>query len=145
MPHYRFDPMKEFETLAQRVKRFAEEFPETFSVEFGKGFDPRVDVYHDNSSITVVAELAGMRKSDISVSLAEGILTLKGSKALPANSEQVQVLRCERSFGDFERSVELPGEVDASSVTAKMEEGLLTITIAKKQREQDKEITIEIN
>ncbi len=143
MPHYRFDPMKEFENLSQRMRKFADEFPETFSLEFGKGFEPKVDVYHDEQSITVVAEMAGMEKSDISVSIADGILTLKGEKKLPA-TENLTVLRSERSFGEFKRLIELPGDVDAGSITARMENGVLTISVGKKARVQDKEISIEI-
>ena len=145
MPHYRFDPMKEFENLSQRMRKFADEFPETFSVEFGKGFEPKVDLFHDDQSITVMAEMAGMEKSDISVSLADGILTLSGEKKMPEKAENLTVLRSERAFGQFKRTIELPGEVDASSIAARMENGLLCVTIRKKAREQDKEITIEIS
>ena len=144
MPHYRFDPMKEFENLSQRMRKFADEFPETFSVEFGKGFEPKIDVYHDDQHIMVIAEMAGMEKSDISVSLAEGILTLAGTKKLPEATDSIKVLRSERSFGEFKRSIELPGDVDSSSVSARMENGVLSISIRKKAREQDKEISIEI-
>jgi HSP20 family protein len=144
MPHYRFDPMKEFENLSQRMRKFADEFPETFSLEFGKGFEPKVDVYHDDASITVIAELPGMAKNEISVSLADGVLTLKGEKKLPVSTEGITVLRSERSFGEFRRLIELPGEVDANSISAQMDAGVLSIVIRKKARSQDKEITIEI-
>jgi HSP20 family protein len=144
MPHYRFDPMKEFENLSQRMRKFADEFPETFSLEFGKGFEPKVDVYHDDASITVIAELPGMAKSDVSVSLADGVLTLKGEKKLPVSAEGVTVLRSERSFGEFKRLIELPGDVDAMNISAQMDAGVLNLVIRRKAREQDKEISIEI-
>jgi len=144
MPHFRFDPMKELDYLSQRMRKIADEFPETFSIEFGKGFEPKVDVYRDDTSIIIIAELAGLVKSDVSVSIAKGVLTIQGAKKAPEHDDKTSILRCERSFGEFSRKIELPGEVDAASVHAKMENGLLIVTLKNKVQEQEKEISIDI-
>lgn len=144
MPHFKFDPMKELDYLSQRMRKIADEFPETFSFEFGKGFEPRIDVYNDTAVVVVMAEFPGMRKEAISLSYADGILTISGSKPLPQHAESVSVLRSERSFGDFKRQIELPKDVDPGSGSATMNDGLLTITLNKKETSQNSEIKINI-
>lgn len=145
MPHFKFDPMKELEYLSQRMRRIADDFPETFSFEFGKGFEPRVDVYADNDTLRVLVELPGLQKDAISLSFADGILTISGNKPVPEHAEGVTVLRAERSFGDFIREIELPKDVDPSSIAATMNGGLLTITLKKKAVSRDPEIKINIS
>ena len=145
MPHYKFDPMKELENLSQRMRQIANEFPETFSFEFGKGFEPRVDVYSDTDSVRVVVELPGMAKDAVSLSIANGVLTLRGSKAMPEQVEGVTVHRMERSFGEFQREIALPKDIDAGAISAAMSDGVLTVTIGKKSAPQDREINIDIS
>ncbi len=144
MPHFKFDPMKELEYLSQRMRRIADDFPETFSFEFGKGFEPRVDVYNDTDAVRVVVELPGLQKDAVSLSYADGILTISGSKPVPQHPEGVAVLRSERSFGEFKREIELPKDVDATGISAAMSDGLLTITLGRKPSAQDREIKINI-
>ncbi len=144
MPHFKFDPMKELEYLSQRMRRIADDFPETFSFEFGKGFEPRVDVYNEADIVRVVAELPGMQKDAVVLSFADGILSISGSKALPKQAEDVTILRSERSFGDFKREIELPKDVDVSSINASMTDGLLTVTLSKKPAPAQQEIKINI-
>ncbi|MFZ1729929.1 MAG: Hsp20/alpha crystallin family protein [Bacteroidota bacterium] len=144
MPHFKFDPMKELDYLSQRMRKIADEFPETFSFEFGKGFEPRIDVYTDSAAVIVMVELPGMQKDAVSLSYAEGILSISGSKPIPQHEDGVSVLRSERSFGDFKREIELPKDVDPGSVSATMIEGLLTITLSKKAMSPESEIKINI-
>ncbi len=145
MPHYRFDPMKELEFLSQRMRKFADEFPETFSIEFGKGFEPKMDVYHDNKEIRIIAELPGLTKDQISLTYTDGVLTLEGEKKPPEQAENVSILRTERSFGEFKREIPLPKDIDADSMSASMSEGLLTIVMQIKQDASKQERTITIS
>lgn len=145
MPHFKFDPMKELEYLSQRMRSIADDFPETFSFEFGKGFEPRIDVYSDSANVRVVAELPGMTKEGISLSVASGVLTMRGHKSAPDYGDGITVHRSERSFGDFVREIALPKDVDIAGVSATMNEGVLTIVLNKKAAPQDREINIDIH
>ncbi len=145
MPHIKFDPMKEMEFLSQRMRKFADEFPETFSFEFGKGFEPRTDVFHDDAHIHVIVELPGMAKTDVQLSYAENVLTISGSKKAPEHAENIVVLRTERSFGEFRREIALPKDIDADSLAASMTDGLLTISMKKKQDASSQERNINIS
>ena len=145
MPHYRFDPMKELEFLSQRMRKFADEFPETFSIEFGKGFEPKMDVYHDSKEIRIITELPGMTKDQITLTYADGVLTLSGEKKPPEQAENVSILRSERSFGEFSREIPLPKDIDADSLSASMSDGLLTVVMQIKQDASTQERTISIS
>jgi HSP20 family protein len=145
MPHFKFDPMKELEYLSQRMRRIADDFPETFSFEFGKGFEPRVDVYSETDHVRVVAELPGMTKDAVSLSVAAGVLTIRGNKSAPEYTEGITVHRQERSFGEFIREIALPKDVDFSGISAAMTDGVLTIELKKKANAPEREINIDIN
>jgi HSP20 family protein len=144
MPHYRIDPMKELESLSQRMKRFVEEFPESFSFEIGKAFEPKIDVLHDESTVYVNIEAPGVKKEDISLSVKDDMLTVTGSKKIDIDLEKVTPSKMERSFGEFARKIQLPCDVDASSFNANLRDGVLCITVAKLHPIPEKEITIEI-
>jgi HSP20 family protein len=145
MPHIKFDPMKELEFLSHRMRKFADEFPETFSVEFGKGFEPKVDIFRNDSEIHVVVELPGMNKSAIALSYADGTLKISGNKAAPEHGEDITIVRNERSFGEFKREIALGKEIDPDSLTATMSDGILTVVMKKKQDEAAKERSINID
>lgn len=145
MPHIRIEPMKELETLTQRIRKFAEEFPETISFEIGKGFEPKVDVIHNDKTITVFVELAGVTKQDVNVSLKESILCVSGTKPIPYEADKVNLTKIERGYGAFQRSIELPAEIDSTSIHASMTNGVLILTLNKKSLKQEQEINIDIH
>ncbi|MCB2204440.1 Hsp20/alpha crystallin family protein [bacterium] len=145
MPHIKFDPMKELEYLSQRMRKFADEFPETFSFEFGKGFEPKIDIYRKGDEIHVSAELPGMVKSDVQLSFTDGVLRIQGSKNAPVSEEEVKVVRGERSFGGFDREVALGSDIDPDSLSATMKDGVLSVVMRLKTAKGSAERTITID
>ena len=106
---------------------------------------PELDVRENASSVTIEAELPGVEEKDISVTFANGVLTIRGEKKqvrVETTTENVHVL--ERSFGSFERSLHLPESVDESKVEASFENGVLKVTAAKKPEAMKAERKIEI-
>lgn len=96
---------------------------------------PSVNVYHDPTHFYLCVDLAGLRKEEIHVDVTGSKLTIRGNRPAPPppNSEgQVSLLRMEISSGPFERSVELPERADMDSVTARLTDGFLWITIRKR-------------
>ena len=144
MPHIKIDPMKELELLSQRMKRFVEDFPESFSFEIGKGFEPKIDIFTDNENAYVYIELPAVRKEDIKLVLKENVLSVSGIKNPDFAIDKVTAHRSERPFGEFNRRIALPVETDAGSISANLKEGVLAITISKLAKTEDKEISIEI-
>ncbi|MGE5819045.1 MAG: Hsp20/alpha crystallin family protein [Deltaproteobacteria bacterium] len=105
---------------------------------------PNVDVYEEKDDIVVKAELPGMEKNDIEVNIQDSQLTLKGEKKKEEKIEQKDYYRCERSYGAFFRSVELPQDVQADKVKASFKNGILEVRLPKSEEAKAKEIKIKV-
>lgn len=90
-----------------------------------------VDVYETDDEVVVKAEMPGIAKEDIDISLADSTLTIKGEKKREEKVEEESYTRSERSFGMISRTIELPAEVKPDQVTAKMTNGVLEIHAPK--------------
>ena len=97
----------------------------------GSGLVPRVDVRETDNEVEVVAELPGMDEAGIDVSLAPGMLTIRGEKRSERDEEKEGYVLRERSFGRVERVVPLPDGLDLDSAKATFKNGVLTVSIAK--------------
>ncbi len=106
------------------------------------GFSPALDVYQDKDSVLVKAELPGMKKEDITLSLHDGVLTFSGERRQEKAHDEKGRVRNERFFGRFERSLTLPVQVDGTRVTAAYEDGILTVTLPKSEAAKPRQIEI---
>jgi HSP20 family protein len=105
---------------------------------------PELDVHENTNAIVVEAELPGVDEKDMSVTLANGMLTIKGEKKHEKEEKGENYYLAERSFGSFERSIRLPDTIDDTKVEAKFEKGVLKVTAAKKPEAVKAERKIEI-
>ncbi len=109
------------------------------------GWLPVVDVHDSKDTVTVKAELPGMKKEDIDISLQDGVLTLSGERKGRREEKQGGVARSERWFGRFERRISLPCQVDARTIKAGYSDGVLSVELAKAEAARPKQIKIEFN
>jgi HSP20 family protein len=93
---------------------------------------PELDVRENTKAIVVEAELPGVDEKDVSVTFANGVLTIKGEKKHEKEEKAENYYLAERSFGSFERAIRLPDSVDDAKVEAKFDKGVLKVTAAKK-------------
>lgn len=100
-----------------------------------------IDVYENENEVIVEAELPGIEVKDIEVSVLNGVLTIKGKKICEKRNGK-DCFRIERCFGSFNRSFVLPTSVDAERVEAKSINGVLIITIQKKEKSLPKKIKV---
>ncbi len=113
-----------------------------------QAFSPRVDVLEDEKHIRVVAELPGMKESDVEIMYEPGWLTLRGEKKEEERRELARgrgrVEECR--YGAFERSISLPSEVEESQIQASYDRGLLTVTLPKSAevRSQARRIPVKL-
>jgi HSP20 family protein len=104
----------------------------------------RVDVKESVDAYTVEAELPGIAKEDIHVSVEGNIVTLRAEvKQLDQQTADEKVLRSERYFGSVARSFQLPQDIDSAAAKAKFENGLLRLTLAKRGAAAGQRLTIE--
>lgn len=108
------------------------------------GWGPALDVYEDKDRLTVKAELPGMKREDIEVSLHDGALTISGERKSEMH-EKAEVYRSERFVGRFQRAVTLPCAVAADKVKASYKDGILTVTLPKTEEAKPKQIDINVN
>jgi HSP20 family protein len=106
---------------------------------------PMVDVYEEKDDVVVKAELPGMTKDDIEVDISDRYLTLKGEKKKEEKIEEEDYFACERTYGAFHRSVELPKDVQADKVKASFKDGILEIRLPKTEEAKTREIKVKID
>lgn len=130
----KFEPLRELENFQNRINRFFHDFPSAGS-DFGFSFNPKIDISDDEKNIYVEAEIPGVKKDNIDISLQDNILTIKGEKKeeTEEKKDNKNYYRSERSYGSFTRSFTLPSEVNPKTCNAKFEDGILKIEIAKSQ------------
>jgi HSP20 family protein len=119
---------KDMERLFERMGMADWDLPEVRTLA---DFTPMVDFSETKDAFVVKAEIPGMEPQDISVSLENQMLTMKGEKKHEKEEKDEQYYRMERSYGAFARTVRLPAPVDGSKVTATFKNGLLTVTLPK--------------
>jgi HSP20 family protein len=107
------------------------------------GSAPAVDIYEDKDSFVVKAELPGMKKEDIDVSLHDGSLSISGERK--GEMENAEVYRSERFFGRFQRTVILPTPVNTAGINAQYKDGILTVTLPKTEEAKPKQIDVQVN
>ena len=136
-----FDKM--FDEITRR------DFPELFqhfgAEPFGKSAYPKVNVITNNEAVVIEAELAGYQKDEIDIEVKEGVLTISGGTSqLNEQTDKVVYLLRELKRSSFSRSFKLGDQLDVSRVGAKFDNGLLTITIQKLEKEpESKKVTIK--
>lgn len=109
----------------------------------GAVWAPAVDIVENDNDITIKAELPGVDAKDVSISLDNNVLTLRGERNSEKEVNRENYHRMERACGAFSRSFALPASIDGDRVTADFRNGLLSITLPKK--ESSKGRTIQIN
>ncbi|MEE8584802.1 MAG: Hsp20/alpha crystallin family protein, partial [Acidobacteriota bacterium] len=102
-----------------------------------------VDVIEDEGFLTFVTELPGLEKDQISISVDNNTLTFSGQRSLAGKREDYH--RLERSHGKFERSFSLPNTVESGKIAASLKNGVLTLTLPKKEEAKPRQIEVQVH
>ncbi len=132
--------------LEEEVNRIMRNFLRVFGEEESP-FEtfPAVDIREKEDSFVIEAEIPGMDKNDIKVSVQDDVITISGEKKVEREVKGYEHIRIERSCGKFSRSFRLGIPVEADKVKAKYKNGVLTITVPKSEKVRGKEIPIEVS
>jgi HSP20 family protein len=150
---YQRYPQSDFSTAFDRLANMHEELDRVFESTFGSGFrslgtlsrwTPAVDVYQDKDQFTVVAEVPGMKKEEIDISLHGDTLTISGERKSP-EKEGDQGFRTERFFGKYQRSLTLPSAVNTEKVKASYKDGILEVVLPKADEAKPKQIEVSLS
>lgn len=121
------------DVLKQEMERVFDRFfqPRWEEIETAGAWAPKLDFSETGDAYMVKAEIPGVEQKDLSVSLDNQVLTIKGEKHKEKEEKGEKYHRVERSWGEFTRTIALPGAADTEKVNATFKDGVLTITLPK--------------
>ncbi len=129
----RWEPLREFSTMQDRMNRMNRLFRESYKPEGPEdaltttSFAPPVDIYEDEHDITLKLEVPGIDEKDIDVRIDNNTLTVHGERKIEKEEKEENFRRVERQYGSFTRSFTLPSSVDTGQVSADYNQGVLKI------------------
>ena len=146
MPIVKVDPFRELTAMQDRMARlFGDVYLRDEDTGFRGSWNPAVDIFETEShDLVLKAELPGMNRDDIEVSVENGTLVLKGQKKFDAEVKEERYRRIERSYGQFHRSFTLPNTVEASKVGADYKNGVLTVKLPFREDAKPRTINVEV-
>lgn len=103
---------------------------------------PPVNLWSDTDEAILKAELPGLNREDITITVQNNMLTLEGNRKLETLKEDEDYHRRERGYGNFKRTITLPFSVDNDMVTAKVSNGILTVNLPRREEDKPKKISI---
>lgn len=131
-----------FYLLQNRLNRLFEPFAEeTFPLTT---WVPACDIYETGKEIVVKAELPGLKKEDVLVSIENNVLMIRGERKFEEEVKRENFHRVERTYGEFLRSFTLPTFIDANKILAEFKDGLLTIALPKREEAKPKQIEVKV-
>jgi HSP20 family protein len=143
----RWRPFRDLVSIQDEMNRLFDDFFGRPMVRSGwtEGvWSPSVDVSENKDNVVIKAEIPGMTKDDVKISIQDNVITLKGEKKQEKEEKDANYHRIERSYGSFCRSFTLPTAVKADKIKATYKDGVLNVTLPKTEEVKPKEIPISI-
>ena len=147
----RWQPFRDLVGLQDRMNRL---FDEAFQGSgrsadddwaLGGAWAPAVDIYEQDGSIVLKAELPGVDPKDVDIRLENNVLALRGERKLDTEVKRESYHRVERSYGTFTRSFTLPSVVDQEMIKAEYKDGVLRVTLPKKEEAKPRQINVSVS
>ncbi|HTX17537.1 MAG TPA: Hsp20/alpha crystallin family protein [Bacteroidota bacterium] len=107
-------------------------------------WSPAIDVSETKDSYVIHAELPGVKKDEVKITMHENLITIKGEKKSEEEKKGENYHRIERSYGSFERSFTLPGSVKGDAVEASYKDGVLTVMLPKTEESKEKVVDVKV-
>lgn len=143
----RWDPFRELEEVSERLNRV---FGKPLGRKSGEEalvvaeWAPVVDIQETDKEYLIKAELPEVRKEDVKVEIAEGVLCLEGERKHEKEEKGKRFHRVERSYGKFLRTFALPADVDQKKIEAEFKDGVLNVHLAKTEVARPKVIEVKV-
>ncbi len=136
-PGFGLDPLLELRRMQAEMNRLFSGYSAAAAREF-----PPINIWLGENSVVLTAELPGVTRENVDVSLQDEVLTLQGSRQPQAAQPDVRWLRRERAYGSFTRTIQLPFRVDPEKVQARYTNGVLEIELERLEADRPKKIQI---
>lgn len=134
-----------FISLQREIDRLFTDFTSGFPSFTGGKTDllPSMDVTETDKEIEITAELPGLEEKDVQINVADNLLTIRGEKKAEKEEQDKNYRLVERSYGSFQRTLELPAGVNADAIKANIAKGVLKVTVPKPAPAQTKTIDVK--
>lgn len=142
----KYNPFRELRTMQDQMNRLLDmAWNREFGEELKEGvWQPQVDIYEDEQSVVIKAEIPDVDQKDIDIKIENNTLTIKGERKHSTEVKKENYYRVERCFGHFQRSFSLPQVIDQERVQASCDKGILTITLPKREEAKPKQISVKV-
>lgn len=137
----RYEPWSLLSQLQKELERSQDVQSSESSVSTAE-WTPAVDIKEENDKFIVYADIPAVKPEDIEINMDAGVLTLKGEKKTEARTEKEGYKRVERAYGSFYRRFSLPDSANGEAISAKCKNGVLEITIPKREAIKPKRINV---
>ena len=143
-----WEPFSELERLQSEMNKLFNtslaRHPQKGFGQLTEAWSPAIDIYDSKDNILVRADLPGLSKDEIDISVQNDTLTIRGGKKHESEHKEKEYLRKERFYGSFYRSIALPSTVDSLKVTATYKNGVLELVLPKKEEAKPKQIKVDV-
>lgn len=137
-------PQREIQELQDQINRlFSFDYPEAGGL-FDRSLNPAVDIYETAASFEVSIDVPGVDRKDLDISITHNVLTIKGEKKSEARQQGRKTYRSESWTGSFQRTLSLPDSLDPDKVQARLRDGVLHLSIAKREELKPRQIAVQV-
>jgi HSP20 family protein len=142
----RLEPFRGLSSLQDQFNRLFNESFRTHSEESAlTSWAPAVDIYETPNELVVKADLPDVNEKDIDVRVENNLLTIRGERKFEKSVSEENFLRVERTYGSFSRSFSLPNTVNAETIGAEYKNGVLTVTLPKREESKPRQVKVTVN
>ena len=139
------DPFRELFDLQRGIHQLFDEGYGAPREEMAlRAWAPPVDIYEDENAFLIKVELPEINREDVKVNLNENVLSIAGERRVENEEKRENYHRVERSYGQFHRSFTLPQNVDAGAINAQFKDGVLRLTLPKKEEAKPRQIEVKV-
>ena len=144
-----WSPFRDIMEFRDEMDRLFDSFFSPWPLRKGKAgkeivWSPQVDVYEDENDVIVEAELPGLKGDEVDINITGNVVTLRGEKKEEKEEKGKSYHILERSYGSFERAIDLPVDVEPSKAKATMKDGVLKVVLPKIAKAKPKKIPVEV-
>lgn len=141
----KYNPFRELRAMQDQMNKLLDLAWNREGEELQEGiWQPSVDIYEDENSVVIKAELPGIEQKDIEVKIEDNTLILRGERKHEQEVKKENYHRVERYYGSFQRSFSLPQTINQDNIKAACDKGVLTITLPKREEIKPKQINVEV-
>lgn len=144
----RWTPFRELSTVQERMNRLFEDVMKPpYRADEGlasSSWAPAVDIFETDKEIVLKAELPEMQEKDIEIKVEDNVLSISGERHMEKEVKEESYHRIERAYGSFNRSFTLPRTVDRDAIKAAYKDGVLKVSLPKKEEIKPKQIKIDV-